>query len=157
ITQILSHPSEEYRSYYDRYENLSEDIIKRIRNLRTIREKVLEIFRQTSPELCEKIKSTEQDLFSTIKLTDQQEKLEPVDLILIDSALKNICTHLPRCYEKINFKDPVAFARSILSCPNVSEILGNRKDLKGRIVSLLIARIGRLIDTSISIYCEFYI
>ncbi|MGQ9515070.1 MAG: hypothetical protein ACUVTL_08505 [Thermoproteota archaeon] len=158
ITQILSHPSEEYRSYHERYENLSEDIIKRIRNLRTIREKTLEVFRQTSPELCERIESTEQDLFATIKLTDQQERFEPVDLILIDSVLKSLCTHMPRCYEEsAKSKDPVAFVKSILSCSNISEILGSRNGLKERIMSLLIARIGRLIDASISIYCDFYL
>ncbi|MBO3803729.1 MAG: hypothetical protein JTT11_07685 [Candidatus Brockarchaeota archaeon] len=158
ITQILSHPSEEYRSYYGGYENLTEDVVKRIRDLRKIRVKTLEIFRQTSPELCERIESTERDLFETIKLTDQQERLEPVDLRLIDSVLKCVCTHVPRCYEEgANSKDPVEFARRALSCPNVAEIFGINPRWKGKAASLVLSRLGRFVDALISLYCDYYI
>lgn len=158
ITQILSHPSEEYRSFHEGYDGLTEDVAKRIRDLRNIREKTLDIFRQTSPELCERIESTEQDLFATIKITDQQERLEPVDLRLIDSVLKHVCTHIPRCYEEgAKSKDPVAFAGQVLSCPNVVEILVSNPDWKGKISSLLLSRLGRIVDALISVYCDHYI
>jgi hypothetical protein len=160
MTQILSHPNEEYTSYFERYDDeLSEDVIKRIGNLRAIREKALGIFRQTSPELCEMIERTERELFATIKITDLQERTEPVDLRLIDSVLKCTCTHHPACYEGgFRSRDPTAFAKEVLSCPNVGEILGKgSQELRGKATALFVNRLGRIANALIAIYCDFYI
>lgn len=157
MTQILSHPSEEYRSYSERYEDMAEDVSKRITNLKAIREKTLEVFRRTSPELCVRIVRTEEQLFATIRLTDQQERLESVDLRLIDSVLKSVCTHNPPCYEEgANSRDPAAFAKQVLACPDVAEILGTESSRRKRDVRILLVN-HLAVDALIDFYCNYYI
>jgi len=156
ISQILAHPSE---SSFERYDDVAVDVSNRIRNIRVIREKALAVFRQTSPELCELIERTEEDLFATIRLTDRQERTEPVDLRLIDSALKCACTHNPACYEEgFRARDPVAFAEQVLSCPDMVEVIGRgpsgplRKSM-----DLVMNHLGRVVNALITLYCDYYI
>jgi len=155
ISQILAHPSE---SSFEKYDDVAADVSKRIRNLRGIREKTLAVFRQTSPELCEMIERTEEDLFSTIRLTEWQERTELVDLILIDSALKCVCTHNPACYEEgFRKRDPAAFAGQVLSCPNMVELLGKDSSGSGKGRALVMNHLGRVVNALITLYCDYYI
>jgi len=155
ISQILAHPSE---SFIERYDDVAADVSKRIRDLRGIREKALAVFRQTSPELCEMIERTEEDLFATIKLTSQQERTEPVDLRLIDSALKCVCTHNPACFEGgFRTRDPVAFAGQILSCPNMVETLGKASSDSGKGTAFVMNHFGRIVNALITLYCDHYL
>ena len=159
ISQILTHPSEEYRSYFERYDDAAADASKRIRNLREIREKALVVFRRTSPELCEMIERTEEDLFATIKLTDRQERTEPVDLRLIDSALKCACTHNPACYEEgARMREPAMFAKQILSCPNVVEILdAGTQGATVKVKAFAMNHFGLAVDALVTLYLDYYI
>ena len=159
ISQILTHPSEEYRSYFERYDDAAADASKRIRNLREIRERALVVFRKTSPELCERIERTEEDLFATIKLTDQQERTESVDLRLIDSALKCACTPEPPCYaEGAKAKDPAMFAKQVLSCPNVVEVLdAEPQGSVGKAKAFVMNHFGRVVDALVTLYLDHYI
>jgi len=155
ISQILAHPSE---SFFERYDDVAVDVSNRIRNLKGIREKALAVFRQTSPELCELIERTEEDLFATIRLTDRQERTEPVDLRLIDSALKCACTHNPACYEEgFSARDSVAFAGQVLSCPDIVEVLGKDPSDSGKGRAFIMNHLGRVINALITLYCDYYI
>ncbi|TLN05286.1 hypothetical protein FDZ71_11665, partial [bacterium] len=156
ISQILAHPSE---SSFERYDDVAVDVSNRIRNIRAIREKALAVFRQTSPELCELIERTEEDLFATIRLTDRQERTEPVDLRLIDSALKCACTHNPACYEEgFRARDPLAFAEQALSCPDMVEVIGRGPSGPlGKSMALVMNHLGRVVNALITLYCDYYI
>jgi hypothetical protein len=159
ISQILAHPSDEYRSYFERYDDAAADASKRIRNLREIREKALAVFRRTSPELCELIERTEEDLFSTIRLTDRQESTEPVDLRLIDSVLKCACTHNPACYEEgARMREPAMFAKQILSCPNLVEVLdAGPQGAAVKVRAFLMNHLGPAVDALVTLYLDHYI
>jgi hypothetical protein len=132
---VLYHPVDRYFSHAGKLtvnENLNANKIVKIMN--NCRKNVLKKLKMlVEKEFYKNITRTYNELNGLIKYTDKQEKFETGamnDLILLDSLLKNLCTHTPPHYEDV--KTPKEFLYKLLTCPNVKMLLNSSKQIQSR-------------------------